>query len=308
MEFVKMQGLGNDYIYIETFTKKFPDIDKISFVKTFSDRHFGIGGDGVIFVNPSDVADCEMEMYNMDGSRGEMCGNGIRCVGKLLFDKGLTDKTDILVTSCGSIKKLKMKAVTEEKNSFTGLLYGERSDGRVIESVTVDMGKPVLKPSEIPMDINKTGVIITDDIKQETQNICLMRGLKAGNMEYEMTCVSMGNPHAVIYVKDVDGYPVCEEGPLIENHACFPNKVNIEFIEVIDRANIRMRVWERGSGETLACGTGACAAAVSSILNGFTEDSVIVHLRGGDLLITWDRKEDRVCMTGKAVTVFKGVI
>ncbi|MCR4656011.1 MAG: diaminopimelate epimerase [Lachnospiraceae bacterium] len=307
MKFTKMHGIGNDYIYIETFTQKIGDDLKVELVRNLSDRHFGIGGDGVIFVNPSDEADCEMEMYNADGSRSEMCGNGIRCVGKLLYDHGFTDKTDISVISAGTIKKLKMVPKTEEYNRFSGLKYGKRKDGTVIDSVTVNMGKPILKPAEIPVMPLKYDDKISCDIDFDSKDLCLMMPLDIDGSNYKITCVSMGNPHAVIYVDDPDAFPLMAEGPKIENHKIFPRKTNVEFIKIIDRNNIRMRVWERGTGETYACGTGACAAAVSSVLNGFTDTDVIVHLKGGDLSITWDRSVDAVFMTGTAVTVFEGV-
>ncbi len=308
MRFTKMHGIGNDYIYIETFTQKIDERAKKELVREFSDRHFGIGGDGVIFVNPSDKADCEMEMYNSDGSRSEMCGNGIRCVGKLAYDNGFVDKTEITVISAGSIKRLKMEAEAEEPNRFTGLKYGKRADGTVVKRVTVNMGEAILRPSEIPVDIKITHDTITGDTTPQTQEICVMEPISTGDTEYKITCVSMGNPHAVIYVKDVDAFPVEIEGPRLERHRCFPRKANIEFVKVMDRKNIQMRVWERGAGETLACGTGACAAAVSSVLNGFTDTDVIVHLLGGALSITWDREANQVYMTGTATTVFEGVI
>ena len=308
MRFTKMHGIGNDYVYIETFTQKVDSAAKEELVRSFSDRHFGIGGDGVIFINPSDQADCEMEMYNADGSRSEMCGNGIRCVGKFVYDYGFVDKTEIRVISAGKIKELVMEPVEEQPNRFTGLRYGKRKDGKVIERVTVNMGEAILHPSEIPVIITKTDDIITDDIKQENQEICLMQPIRTDVAEYRMTCVSMGNPHAVIYVEDVDRFPLAVEGPKLETHRCFPNRVNVEFVKVIDRQNIQMRVWERGTGETFACGTGACAAAVSSILNGYTEDKITVSLKGGDLSITWDRDQNQVFMTGTATTVFEGDI
>ncbi len=308
MKFTKMHGIGNDYIYIETFTQKMSDELKVELVKNFSDRHFGIGGDGVIFINPSDEADCEMEMYNADGSRSEMCGNGIRCVGKLLYDHGFTDNTVISVISAGIVRELKMAAKVEEPNRFSGLKYGKRRDQTVIDQVTVNMGKPILEPDKIPVLAKKDVNTITKDTEADCKDICLMMPIDIGGRNYKITCVSMGNPHAVIFVDNVEDFTLEIEGPKIENHEIFPRKTNVEFIKILDRNNIQMRVWERGTGETLACGTGACAAVVSSILNGFTDTDVIVHLTGGDLSITWDRSDDRVFMTGTAVTVFEGVI
>ena len=307
MRFTKMHGIGNDYIYVDTFTQTIPMEERPEMVKAFSHRHFGIGGDGIIFINPSDVADCEMEMYNSDGSRGEMCGNGIRCVGKYVYDNGILDKKEISVVSAGKIKYLVMDTGEEKKNPYTGKLWGKRKDGQVVLSVRVDMGEPILTPEEISVNI------ITDDIKTvvingKEQSLCLMQPICTDVSEYRMTCVSMGNPHAVIFVDEVDHFPVEIEGPKLEHHSCFPNRVNTEFVKVLDRENLQMRVWERGAGETLACGTGACASAVAAILNGLTEHKVTVHLLGGDLLITWDTKENHVFMTGTAVTVFEGEI
>ncbi|MCR4740140.1 MAG: diaminopimelate epimerase [Lachnospiraceae bacterium] len=309
MRFTKMHGIGNDYVYFDTFTQDIAD--KPEFVRYVSDRHFGIGGDGAIFINPSETADCEMEMYNADGSRSEMCGNGIRCVGKYVYDRGLIDKTEITVVSAGKIRKLSMTAVKEEPNRFTGLKYGKRADGTVIDTVRVDMGEAILRPEEIPVDLKNTGVSnnIDEILKNGTDlKTCIAQKIAVNGKIYEMTCVSMGNPHAVFFVDDVDAYPVDITGPLIERHEAFPNRVNAEFVKVIDRSNVRMRVWERGTGETYACGTGACAVAVACILNGYTDDDVVVHLRGGDLKISYNRENGRVFMTGSATTVCEGEI
>ncbi len=303
-----MHGIGNDYVYIDTFVNRIDEKIKKELVRSFSDRHFGIGGDGVIFINPSDIADCEMEMYNADGSRSEMCGNGIRCVGKYVYDKGIVDKKELTVISAGKIKNLKLETVKEAPGIFTGTMFGRRADRQVVERVTVDMGEAILETGKIPVDLKKTGVIITNDINVKSPELCLMQPVRTDTAEYRMTCVSMGNPHAVIYVDDVEGFPLEEEGPKLEWHECFPNKANIEFVKVTDRKNAVMRVWERGTGETLACGTGACAVAVASILNGLCDDKITVHLRGGDLSITWNRDRNRVYMTGTAVTVFEGEI
>lgn len=275
LQFTKMQGLGNDYVYVDCTKKKLENASEIA-VKV-SDRHFGIGSDGVILINASDVADFEMEMYNADGSRGEMCGNGIRCVAKYVYDYGLTDQTHISVETLGGIKYLDLTV----------------EDGRV-RQVRVDMGKPKLLPSEVPVIADGDTVI---DMPIEVDGT-----------EYRMTAVGMGNPHTVVFMEDVDGLEIEQIGPKFEYHSCFPNRVNTEFVKVLDRNTVKMRVWERGSGETLACGTGACAVAVACILNGLTEETVTVRLLGGDLLIEWDREADKVYMTGPAEVVFDGEI
>ena len=275
MKFTQMHGLGNDYVYVNCFEEK---IDNPPAVARFvSDRHFGIGSDGLIMINPSKTADFEMEMYNADGSRGEMCGNGIRCVAKYVYDYGLTDKTQISVETLGGIKYLDLTV----------------EDGKV-SLVKVDMGKPELEADLIPI-ISEREQVIDEPIEVDGK-------------EYHMTGVSMGNPHAVIYVDDVKGLDLEKIGPKFENHERFPKRINTEFVHCIDRQTVEMRVWERGSGETLACGTGACAVAVSSILNNLTDTQVTVKLLGGDLQIEWDREKDRVFMTGPATVVFDGVI
>lgn len=275
LQFTKMQGLGNDYVYVDCTKKKLENASKVA-VKV-SDRHFGIGSDGLILINASSVADFEMEMYNADGSRGEMCGNGIRCVAKYVYDYGLTDQTHISVETLGGIKYLDLTV----------------EEGRV-RQVRVDMGRPMLCPTEIPVIANGESVI---DMPIEVDGT-----------EYRMTAVGMGNPHTVIFVEDVDELEIEQIGPKFEHHPCFPNRVNTEFVKVLDRNTVKMRVWERGSGETLACGTGACAVAVACILNGLTENKVTVQLLGGDLLIEWDREADKVYMTGPAEVVFDGEI
>ena len=277
MKFTKMHGLGNDYVYVNGMEEKIPPEKKPELVRRLSDRHFGIGGDGVIFINASVHADFEMEMYNADGSRGEMCGNGIRCVAKYVYDYGLTDKTQISVETLGGIKYLDLTV----------------EDGKV-SLVKVDMGKPELEADLIPI-ISEREQVIDEPIEVDGK-------------EYHMTGVSMGNPHAVIYVDDVKGLDLEKIGPKFENHERFPKRINTEFVHCIDRQTVEMRVWERGSGETLACGTGACAVAVSSILNNLTDTQVTVKLLGGDLQIEWDREKDRVFMTGPATVVFDGVI
>ena len=273
MKFTKMQGLGNDYVYVNGFTEETGDRSELA--RKISDRHYGVGSDGLICINPSKVADFEMEMYNADGSRGEMCGNGIRCVGKYVYDYGLTDKTSISVETLGGIKYLELNVV----------------DGKVA-TVKVNMGSPILEPSKVP-------------VIYEGENV-IDKPIEVDGITYNMTCVSMGNPHTVVYVDDVKGLDLEKIGPGFENHKVFPNRVNTEFVKVLDRHTAEMRVWERGSGETLACGTGACAVAVSSILNGLTDNTVNVKLLGGELLIEWDREADVVYMTGAATTVFDG--
>lgn len=278
MRFTKMHGLGNDYIYVNCFKEHIENPPKVA--RFVSDRHFGVGSDGLIMINPSECADFEMEMYNADGSRSEMCGNGIRCVAKYVYDYGLTDKTSISVETLGGIKYLELTV----------------KDGKT-ELVRVNMGKPELSPKLIPVVSGSPEDEAVIDVP-----------ILVGGREYRMTSVSMGNPHTVVYVDDVDGLDIEEIGPKFENHQRFPNRVNTEFVKVLDRHTAQMRVWERGSGETLACGTGACAVAVSCILNGLTEDKVTVKLLGGDLEIEWDREADVVYMTGPATVVFDGEI
>mgnify|MGYP006066629581 FL=1 len=274
MKFTKMQGLGNDYVYVNCFQEKIEDPSELA--RKISDRHFGVGSDGLIMINPSDKADFEMEMYNADGSRGEMCGNGIRCVAKYVYDYGLTDKTSISVETLGGIKYLDLTV----------------EDGKV-KLVKVDMGKPELEPSKVPVIAEGSSVVDAP--------------IMVDGKEYRMTCISMGNPHAVVFVDcDVRELPLEEIGPKFENHERFPKRVNTEFVRVLDRHTAEMRVWERGSGETLACGTGACAVAAACALNGHTEDEVTVKLLGGDLHIRWDRENDTVYMTGPAEVVFDG--
>lgn len=274
MKFTKMQGLGNDYVYVNCFKEKIEDPSALAV--RISDRHFGVGSDGLILINPSKVADCEMEMYNADGSRGEMCGNGIRCVGKYMYDYGLTDKEAISVETLAGIKYLQFFI----------------ENGKVAK-VKVDMGSPILTPAEIPVEAEGERAVDEPIVVDGT--------------EYRMTCISMGNPHAIVYVDDVKNLPIEKIGPSFEKHERFPNRVNTEFVKVLDRNTVEMRVWERGSGETLACGTGACATAVACNLNGLTEEKVTVKLLGGDLEIEWDREKNKVFMTGPAKVVFDGV-
>lgn len=274
MKFTKMQGLGNDYVYVNCFEEKIENPSQTAI--QVSERHFGIGSDGLIMINPSKVADFEMEMYNADGSRGEMCGNGIRCVGKYVYDYGLTTKTSISVETLGGIKYLDLRV----------------EDGKV-KSVRVDMGQPILKADLIP--------IVSDNEE------VIMESIVVDGKEYKMTGVSMGNPHTVVFMDDVDQLDIRAIGPKFENHERFPKRINTEFVKVLDRKTVQMRVWERGSEETMACGTGACAVAVACILNGYTENTVTVKLLGGDLQIEWDREQNKVFMTGPAAVSFDGV-
>ena len=275
MKFTKMHGIGNDYVYVNCFSETVENPSEVS--KIISDRHFGIGSDGLILIKPSAVADCEMEMYNADGSQSAMCGNGIRCVAKYVYDYGLTDKTSITVdTKCG----IKYLDLTVENGK--------------VSLVKVDMGAPILKASQVPV-VSDKGQVVDETITVQGK-------------DYQMTCVSMGNPHCIVPVEDVDGLEIEKIGPDFEFHPIFPERVNAEFIKVMDPKTVQMRVWERGSGETWACGTGACAVAVACILNGWTEEEVLVKLRGGDLKIHWDREKNRVFMTGPAAVVFDGEI
>ena len=268
-----MHGCGNDYLYVNGYTEEVRD--KAAFARKASDRHFGVGGDGVIFINPSNEADFEMEMYNADGSRGEMCGNGIRCVAKYVYDKGLTDKTSISVISFGAVKYLDLAV----------------KDGKV-ETVRVNMGSPEFAPEKIPV-LSEGERVLDEEIL-----VC--------SNSYRMTCVSMGNPHAVVFMDDVEHMKIQEIGPYFENHQRFPNRTNTEFVKVLDRNTVQMRVWERGSGETLACGTGCCAVVAACVLNGLTECKVTVKVLGGELLIEWDKEKNLIYMTGPAATVFEG--
>lgn len=284
MKFTKMHGCGNDYVYVDGAKEIIPYEKKPEIVKKLSDRHFGIGGDGVIFINPSDVADFEMEMWNADGTRAEMCGNGIRCVSKFVYDKGLTDKNEISIVSAGKIKYLKLETKPEANTP----------NGAVVVKVRVNMGSPILAPAEIPVDVEGEMAVKTP--------------IEVLGKKYEMTCVSMGNPHAVIFADGIEDMDLEAVGPYFENHKLFPKRTNTEFVQVIDRDNVDMRVWERGTGETLACGTGSCATAVACVLNGLTNNKINVRLLGGTLEIEWDRENDLVYMTGPATTVFEGEI
>ena len=276
MKFTKMHGAGNDYVYVNCLEEKVDD--PYTLARKVSDRHFGIGSDGLILIRPSECGDFMMDMYNVDGTRGLMCGNAIRCVGKYVYDNGMTDKKELAIESASGLR-------------YLSLMTGE--DGKV-EKVRVDMRSPILEASKIP--------VICD--KKEAIN----EPITVDGTEYRFTGVSMGNPHAVVVLDDVDSFPLSTLGPKFEVHEKFPDRANVEFITVLDPKTIRMRVWERGSGITLACGTGACASTVAAILGGLTEDEVTVKLDGGELLIKWDRDENIVYMTGPAVKVFEGEI
>lgn len=275
MEFTKMEGCGNDYVYVNGFTNKIENPNKLS--EFVSNRNFGIGSDGLIMINPSNKADFRMNMYNADGSEGKMCGNGIRCVAKYVYDNKMTDKTTITVETLSGIKTLVLNV-----------------EGDKVKTVRVDMGSPILEAKEVPVISEKEQVIdepITID-----------------NREYKITCVSMGNPHAITFIDNTDSLDIESIGPKFEKNEIFPDRINTEFIQIVDRNTIKMRVWERGSGETLACGTGACASVVACALNNLTEDKVTVKLLGGDLFIEYNREENTVYMTGPARVSFVGNI
>ena len=295
MKFTKMEGCGNDYVYINCFEEKIDNPAELAI--KLSDRHFGIGGDGVIYIRPSEVADCMMDMYNLDGSRGKMCGNGIRCVGKYAYDHGIATRPEIKVETLSGIKTLKF---------FTG------SDGKV-EKVSVDMGKAIFDPKEIPLNTDLVGKVLNaaeqNKVTVSESSGCIRNfPLTINGKELRFTFVSMGNPHAITYIDDTASLDIMAYGPEAEVHPMFPEKANIEFIQVVDRKHINMRVWERGSGETFACGTGACAAVVSCVENGLTETEVEVKLLGGVLKINYNPETKEVIMTGPAVEVFNGEI
>ena len=275
MKFTKMQGIGNDYVYVTCFEEKVED--PAALAKFVSDRHFGIGSDGLILIKPSKNADFTMDMYNADGSQGEMCGNGIRCVAKYVYDKGLTDQQQISIETLAGIKYLDLTV----------------EDGKVV-LVRVDMGEPELIAEKIPVIADSEKVIDAP--------------IEIDGTTYHMTCVSMGNPHCVVFMDDVENFEIEKTGPLFENYKDFPKRINTEFVKVIDEHTLQMRVWERGSGETLACGTGACATAVAAVLNGHCNGEILIHLLGGDLKIEWDKETNHVFMTGPAAISFEGEI
>ena len=273
LKFTKMQGLGNDYVYMDAIHQKIGNASAL--VKAVSNRHWGIGSDGLILIDKSNVADFKMQMFNPDGSESEMCGNGIRCVGKFVYDKRLTNRTEITIETLAGIKKLKLKV----------------QNGKV-KMITVDMGEPILDPDKIP--------VLSDKMPVKNLKIEVL------DREFLVTCVSMGNPHVVIILDDIDTFDIEKYGKEIENNPNFPNKTNVEFIKTEDRQHIKMRVWERGTGETLACGTGACSCVVAGVLNGIVDRNAVVKLLGGNLQIEWKEEDNHVYMTGPAVTIFEG--
>ncbi|MDE6357417.1 MAG: diaminopimelate epimerase [Eubacteriales bacterium] len=275
MKFTKMQGLGNDYVYVNCFEENVENPNELA--KKISDRHFGVGSDGLILILPSKVADCKMRMFNWDGSESEMCGNGIRCVGKFVHDKGIIDKDEITVETLAGIKTI---TLTLDENNKTTML-------------TVNMGEPIFNPEEIP-------VISNEEIVKNLK-------IKALDKEFTFTCVSMGNPHAITFVEDVDNFDVEKYGKVLETDKHFPKRANIEFVQILDEKNLKMRVWERGSGETFACGTGTCATVVASFLNNKCgRKDIKVELLGGNLYISWNEEDNNVYMTGPAEFVFEG--
>lgn len=275
-KFTKMQGAGNDYIYVDCFKEKITDINATA--KAVSDRHFGIGSDGLVLICPSDKADFRMDMYNSDGTQAEMCGNATRCVGKYVHDRGLTDKTTITLETLAGIKILNLNL----------------NENNEVDSVCVNMGSPELVPEKIPVN-SKLDRFIQEDIIVDEK-------------EYKVTCVSMGNPHAVTFVDDVNKIDIEDIGPQFECHTLFPKKINTEFAQIVDRKTIKMRVWERGTGETFACGTGACATLVAASLSDLTDDEADIILLGGTLHIKWDKEENNIYMTGPAKFVYDGTI
>ncbi len=273
MQFAKMQGIGNDYIYFNCFEEAIENPAELS--RRLSDRRFGIGGDGICLIKPSDRADAFMDLYNADGSRAMMCGNGIRCVGKYVYERGICRRDVLKIDTLSGVKTLYLTV-----------------ENGIVTAVKVNMGEPILEPAKIP-------TTLPSNLKQKIQ---------ANDTEYEVTAVSMGNPHSVIFTDEVDTLDLEKIGPALENHPVFPERVNTEFVQVLGPHEVRMRVWERGSGETWACGTGACATVVACVLNGKTERDVTVHLRGGDLTIFWNEKTGEVEMTGPAQFVFDGTV
>ncbi|MBQ6406814.1 MAG: diaminopimelate epimerase [Butyrivibrio sp.] len=304
INFTKMQGCGNDYVYIDGGKELVPQDKKSELAKKVSDRHFGIGSDGLIFINPvaDEDIDFEMEMYNADGSRSEMCGNGMRCVAKYVYDKRLTDKKKLTIISAGKKKYIDL---TIDDNNF-------------VSSVKVDMGAPILEPAMVPVTLKGTplksldiSAISTANLSG-TENAVIDQPITVKGKEWHITCVSMGNPHAVVFLPDdVDlaTFDIESVGPYFEKHEVFPNRTNTEFVKVDDKNNVHMRVWERGTGETLACGTGCCATTVACILNGHTDNTVTVHVLGGDITCSWEGDlSSPVIMEGPATTVFEGSI
>lgn len=282
LKFTKMEGIGNDYIYVDVINQKINKPSELA--KKISDRHFGVGADGLILIDKSNIADFKMSIYNPDGTEAEMCGNGIRCVGKFVYDKGFTDKKVITIETLAGIKKLELTVENEE-----------------VSLVKVDMGEPILLPFKIP--------VINYEEEKSSEGISFVNAdtsLLIRNKIEKLTCVSMGNPHVVCFIDEIKDLDIETLGSAIENDENFPNRTNVEFISVINKNEINMRVWERGVGETLACGTGACAAVIASVLNGYTERKVLVHLLGGDLEIMWDKKDNHVYLKGPANIIYEG--
>jgi len=275
MKFTKMQGCGNDYVYVDGFKEKVEDPSAVA--RKVSDRHFGIGSDGLVMILPSETCDFRMRMFNADGSESEMCGNASRCVARYVYEEGLTAKKTITLETLAGEKEIKLNFC-----------------GDILENIRVDMGVPVLSPEKIPVHVPGTQIV--------NYPISIL------GTKYSFTAVSMGNPHAVFFVEDVGHFPLEMVGPMIENHIFFPNRTNVEFVEVMDRTHLKMRVWERGAGETLACGTGACATLVASVINGLSDRQATLDLKGGQLEIEWNAINQHVYMTGDAVRVFEGEI
>lgn len=301
MKFTKMQGCGNDYVYVDGGSEKISQEKKSDLAKRVSDRHFGIGSDGLIFINPveDDDIDFEMEMYNADGSRSEMCGNGIRCVAKYVYDKGLTNKKKLTIVSAGKKKYIDLTVGADNK----------------VESVKVDMGAPILDAETVPVSVPEDKLTSSDkfaELNGKYGHLAVDVPITVDGKQWHMTCVSMGNPHAVVFLPEgmeLATFDIEKIGPQFENHEYFPRRVNTEFVTIDDRSNVHMRVWERGTGETLACGTGCCATAVACILNGHTDTSVTIHVLGGDIKCSWDKNpSSSVIMEGPATTVFDGEI
>ena len=274
MKFTKMHGIGNDYIYVNCFEEKIADPSRLSLV--MSKQHFGVGSDGLILIGPSDTADFSMRIFNSDGSEADMCGNGIRCLGKYVYDRGLTDKAELTVSTMGGLKKLWLTV-----------------EGGKVVRVRADMGMPELTPAKIPVDV---------DAEQVMQYPLQILG-----KTLPITCVSMGNPHAVIFVTDPDAIDLPVVGGMIEHHPLFPRRTNVEFVRVIRRDMLQMRVWERGAGETLACGTGACASLVAAVMNGLADRCAQIKLAGGNLQLEWNEEDNHVYQTGPATFVFDGI-
>ena len=282
LHFTKMEGLGNDYVYVDCLNHMPANVPEIA--RRISDRHYGVGADGLILICPSKRADFMMDMYNADGSRSKMCGNGIRCVGKYVYEHHLTNKTKLTIETLSGVKYLKL--ITDK----------DSSSHETVKAVTVNMGVPIFKPGHIPVTLDRKVSIVKDE------------PVKIHGAVYHITCVSMGNPHCIIYTDNIDSVPLHEVGPYIENASIFPERVNVSFVQTLDLSHIRMRVWERGTGETLACGTGCCATTVACVINGLTKHKVAVKLLGGELLCEWDTEANLVYMTGPAVSVFNGEI